>query len=369
MRRAGKIIFEDRKGGTLISITLIEPLTFTDELTDNNWLHFRFANGTYDPTSVFANLPSGTTGLIEEIIHFQQAGEARLSLKVSDKMESYSVSRNSDPEEVMISLRYKRTTPVDFPDSTKPGTAPLKPFLDKELLTIDTVVIDPGHGGKDSGAVGSGGTKEKDIVLKVAKELKKMIDSRKEIRAVLTRERDVFIPLRQRAAIADSANGKLFISIHANAHRRKSVSGMEIYFLSAAKTESAKRVAARENASIQFEDNPGYYSEDGDLLKKIMMGMASNEFLKESQYICRLMLERGISVTKQIDRGVKQAGFYVMLGTQAIMPSVLFEIGYISNPNEEKMLRRASYQKRVAEAMYDAIIDFKMRVERDFVEL
>ena len=235
------------------------------------------------------------------------------------------------------------------------------------MWIIDTVVIDPGHGGKDGGAVGPGGTKEKDIVLKIAKELKKIIGERKEIKAILTRDRDVFVPLKQRSEIAYNANGKLFISIHANAHPKKGVSGMEAYFLSAAKTESAQRVADLENASIKFEDNPEYYYSNADILTKIRREMASNVYLKESQNICTLLLNNATSATKLSNRGVKQAGFYVMLGTQAIMPSVLFEIGYISNPNEEKILRRVSYQKRLAEAMYDAIIEFKKRAERDLI--
>ena len=183
----------------------------------------------------------------------------------------------------------------------------------------------------------------------------------------MTRDRDVFVPLRQRAAIADNANGKLFISIHANSHRNKRISGLEVYFLSAAKTESAQLVADRENESILLEDNPGYYSDETDIFSKIFNDMASDVFLKESQYMCKLMLDKARSSTKQINRGVKQAGFYVMLGTQAIMPSVLFEIGYISNSNEETMLRRVSYQKRIANAMYDAIMEFKKQAERDLI--
>jgi len=361
------ITLENREGGTLIGISLTEPLKCTDELTDNNWLHLSFADVTCDQESIFANLSSETKTLVEEIRLFQHAGETRFSFRVSDDMESYSIAKSSDPDEILISLRYKRTSEDSGPETGFPEISTREPLVNKELWTIDTVVIDPGHGGKDPGAVGSGGTKEKDIVLKVAKELKKIIDNRKEIKAVLTRDRDVFVPLRQRAAIADNANGKLFISIHANSHRNKRVSGLEVYFLSAAKTESAQLVADRENESILLEDNPGYYSDETDIFSKIFNDMASDVFLKESQYMCKLMLDKARSSTKQINRGVKQAGFYVMLGTQAIMPSVLFEIGYISNSNEETMLRRVSYQKRIANAMYDAIMEFKKQAERDLI--
>jgi len=367
MYNIDNITLENREGGTLIGISLTESLKCTDELTDNNWLHLSFADGTCDRENIFANLPSETKSLVEEIRLFQHAGETRFSFRVSEDMESYSIVKSSKPDKILISLRYKRTSDDTTPETVFLEIPSPEPLVNKELWTIDTIVIDPGHGGKDPGAVGPGGTKEKDIVLNVAKELKKIIDARKEIKAVLTRDRDVFVPLRQRAAIADRANGKLFISIHVNSNQNKRISGLEVYFLSAAKTESAQRVADRENASILLEDNPGYYSDKSDIFSKIFSDMASNVFLKESQYMCKLMLDKSRSATKQINRGVKQAGFYVMLGTQAIMPSMLFEIGYISNTNEEKMLRRVSYQKRIANAMYDAIMEFKKQAERDLI--
>ena len=364
MYNINKVSFEDREGGTLIKIALQEPLKFSGELTENNWLHLTFDKGIYDPINVFEE---PLAGLIRETRHFQLGGKARLSFRVSDEMESYSISKNHETDELLISLRYKRTEPSHSLNIDKPDTTAPVPSINKDVWIIDTVVIDPGHGGKDPGATGPGGTKEKDIVLKVAKELKKIFDDRNEMRAVLTRERDVFVPLKQRAATANKANGKLFISLHCNANKNKRVSGMEVFFLSEAKTESAQRVADLENASIQFEDNPEYYSDISDIHKKIMYDMMSNVFLKESQDICKLVLDTATSSTRQQNRGVKQAGFYVMLGTQAAMPSILFEIGYISNSNEEKMLRRVSYQKRVAQAIYDAIIEFKKLAERDII--
>jgi len=359
-----KITFENREGGTLIRIALAEPLQYYEKFAGNNWLNIRFQDGTYDPNNIFENAP---TGLVEEISHFQHEGEAYFSFKVSNETGNYSIAKISSPEELLVSLRNKKTGAGAASVPLVLDNKPLEPSVNRELWTIDTVVIDPGHGGKDPGAIGPGGTKEKDIVLAVARELKKITDKHGEFRAVLTRDRDVFLPLKQRAAIADSANGKLFISIHANAHPNKRVSGMEIYFLSVAKTESAKRVADLENKAIEFEDNPEYYTKNLTVLRNILMDMRSNVYLKESQDMCKLMLDSCVTSTKQSSRGVKQAGFYVMLGTQALMPSILFELGYISNPDEEKLLRRVSHQKRIAEAMYQAIIAFKKLAERDLI--
>ncbi|MFC1539599.1 N-acetylmuramoyl-L-alanine amidase [Candidatus Latescibacterota bacterium] len=362
-----KIYLENREGGTLIGVTLKEPLNITDELTEDNWLHLGFRNGICNPDSVFSYLSDVKNSIIEEIRLFRNDGEIRFSFKVSDEMESYSIAKTTDPDEVLISLRHKR---IIEPREAIPviSDIPLPNFeLSKDLWTIDTVVIDPGHGGKDPGTVGPDGTYEKDIVLAIAKELKRIIDERKEFKAVLTRDRDVFIPLRQRAEIADKANGKLFISIHVNAHRSKSAYGLEAYFLSEAKTENAQRVADRENASALLEDNPEYYTEESSIFLKIFSDMQSNVFLKESQYMCQLILDKTVSSTKQSSRGVKQGVYYVLLGTQAIMPSVLFEIGYISNDNEGRLIKRLSNQKRIAQSIYDAIIDFKMQAERDLM--
>jgi N-acetylmuramoyl-L-alanine amidase len=233
-------------------------------------------------------------------------------------------------------------------------------------------VIDPGHGGKDPGAIGRSlkqPTYEKDITLAVALELKKIIDQKKEIKGVLTRDSDVFIPLHRRASIAQAARGKLFISIHANASLNPSVSGMEVFFLSQAKTEDAKEVARLENEALKYEENLDSYSrffDDKDLSKEMMdihLDMFSNIYLWESQDMSRILIDTIAPMMDQENRGVKQAGFYVMLGTQAYMPSVLFEIGFISNPKEEVMLRRSTYQRKLAQGIYDSIIAFKKRHE------
>jgi N-acetylmuramoyl-L-alanine amidase len=372
------IRFEPREGGLLATISTAEPLTCEDELTGDGWLTLRFAGATYDP-SLFSGITDESAGFITEINHQQREGETVIAFKVTETMGSYSISRSMDPPALLLSLRNRsgegsvsgNDTFTDGLDEGDPYAldAPV-PFVNRndELIVIDTIIIDAGHGDQDPGAIGPKGTKEKDVVLAIAKELKRIIDERKEIRAVLTRDRDILVPLQDRAKIASKADGKLFLSIHANALTDRRVAGMEAYFLSDAKTEGAKLVAERENAVVKFEDNPGLYGEENDLVKKIQFDMMSNVYIDESHYLCQLLLDKGVKATKQQSRGVRQGPFYVLLGTQALMPSVLFEVGYISNAEEEKMLTRVSYQKRVAEAMYDAIIEFKRRAERDIAE-
>ncbi|MDP2983439.1 MAG: N-acetylmuramoyl-L-alanine amidase [Candidatus Latescibacter sp.] len=376
------VSLDDRAQGTLLRISLSDSLQFSTEMAQYNWLTFIFPDGAFS-RAIGPGVPAA--GMVLDSRFTQRDEGVQLSFHISEDMESYDISRTEDSPDILISLRKKRSPGArnlspnllrgieNVVDSLSPKldgeTSPpavVSP-ADERLWSINTVIIDPGHGGQDSGAVGAGGTKEKNVVLAVAKELKKLVDERQEITAVMTRNSDTFVGLYQRATLAKRANGKLFISIHANAGRNREAEGMEIFFLSAARTEDAKDVAQRENESVKYEDNPGLYRKlinDAGIVNDIQNDMASNVFLKESQDLCSVLLDNVLKTTRQTNRGVKQAGFYVLAGTRTAMPSVLFEIGFISNPEEEKMLNRISYQKRLAQAIYDSIIKFKERHER-----
>ena len=363
-----KVAYEYFSNGTLICISLSEPLKHRVELKQNNWLTVNFTDGSFEPDTLF---PGSSSDLIRDTRCFQHENEAQLAFLISDNVQDFSVAPSANPNEVLISLR-KKIDNIPFTHSIPAyDNYPAMPELDAQIWRIDTVVIDPGHGGKDPGAIGPKKTKEKDVVLNVAKELKKIIDSHGEIKAVLTRDRDVFLPLHERARIAHKSGGKLFISLHVNSSRSRYAKGMEVFFLSVAKTKDAEEVARRENKSIEMEEDIEFYSQyasffnGSSLSNDIMSEMASKVFLDESQDICSILLDKACSATRFQRRGVKQAGFYVMLGTQAFMPSVLFEIGFISNPEEEKKMRRVSYQKRLAKAIYDSIITFKKKHEGD----
>ncbi|MFA6472189.1 MAG: N-acetylmuramoyl-L-alanine amidase, partial [Candidatus Latescibacterota bacterium] len=378
------VTLQDRVQGTLIRISLSDSLEYSSEMKQYNWLAITFPEGSFS-ADVGRGIPPD--GMVVESWFSRVDDGVQLSFHLSGDMENYDISRAEDSPDILISVRRKRAAAANpsspgflqgignVVDSLKPRldaqTSPSIPSTvvspaDEQLWGIDTVIIDPGHGGKDSGAVGPGGTQEKNVVLAVAKELKEIVDERKELNAVMTRSNDTFIPLNQRATLAKRANGKLFISIHANASRNHEAEGVEIFFLSAAKTEDARDVARRENESVKYEDNPKLYRNliNDSVIDDIQNDMASNVFLKESQDLCSVLLDDVFKTTRQTNRGVKQAGFYVLAGTHTSMPSVLFEIGFISNPQEEKMLNRISYQKRIAQAIYDSIIKFKERHER-----
>lgn len=373
MTTVRNVTCENYSNGAIIKVALTEPLEYTVDMREGGWLTLTMENGSFDPRTVFGNVASE---LIAETRSYQDDNRAMLSFRLSDTAGDFSASKSGDGE-VLISLRRKRAP--GFAEMASPAAEPSSPAIDAvpslpddnlQVWRIDTVVIDPGHGGKDPGAVGPKGTREKDIVLDVAIELKKIIEKSGEVNVVLTRDKDVFVPLHRRAQIARENRGKLFISLHANAHRNRSAKGFEVYFLSAAKTEDAEEVARRENKAIELEENLDYYASFLHLanlpkdIRDIQIDMESSVYLRESQDMCRIILEKAINSTNLVNRGVKQAGFVVMSGTQAFMPSILVEIGFISNVEEEKLLKRASYQKKLAESIYDAIIMFKQRHER-----
>lgn len=364
-----QVTCENFSNGSMIAIQLVEPLKYTIEMLEGRWLKVSFENGSFMPDRLFGTVSSE---LIREKRSFQREGYAEIAFLLSDTCGDYTANTTDGGKKILVSLRKQAVTaPVSSVTMPPAGeSVPIEPDVNTQVWRIDTVVIDPGHGGKDPGAVGLKNTQEKDIVLDVAIELKKLIDKRGEIKTVLTRDKDVFVPLHKRAQMARENNGKLFISLHANASPNRSAKGFEVYFLSAAKTKDAEEVAKRENKSIELEENLTYYADFLHLdnlpkdIRDIQIDMQSSVYLKESQDMCRIIIDQACGATRLERRGVKQAGFVVMSGTQAFMPSILVEIGFISNPEEEKLLTRASYQKKLAEAIYESIIQFKQRHER-----
>lgn len=224
-----------------------------------------------------------------------------------------------------------------------------------KAIALKTIVIDPGHGGEDTGAIGSSGIKEKYINLQIAKKLEKLISRKMGGRVILTRSDDTFIPLEQRTAIANKNKADLFISIHANAAYRKGASGVETYFLSfGASDEDAKRAADFENAAISAGDKKD--GKGADDLKTILMDMAQTEFLNESGQLAEMLQESLCRILKVENRGIKQAPFIVLAG--AAMPAVLVEVGFISNARDAKRLTSNETQDAIAGAIYKSIERF-----------
>ena len=251
-----------------------------------------------------------------------------------------------NPPRVVIDFR-KGAAPL-------PGqAAPLTPQPQREIPGIRTIVIDPGHGGKEVGAVGPNGLLEKDLTLTFARKLADSLSRAIGARVILTREDDSLVSLDQRTAIANQYQADLFLSVHLNAAVVAQAKGSETYFLSLeASDELARKAAETENAS---------QSDASSDLKLILWDLAQQAYLDESSRFAQAIQEELNAATSVANRGVKQAPFKVLIG--ATMPAALVEIGFISNPEEEAKLQTAEFQNAMVAAMTRAVERYKTDYE------
>lgn len=220
-------------------------------------------------------------------------------------------------------------------------------------LKVGRIVLDPGHGGHDAGSVGPEGLREKDLVLDVAQRLARLLDTRMGSEVILTRSDDTFVPLERRTEIANEVKADLFLSIHANSSPLRSAAGVETYYLNFTTSRSALDVASRENSGAQMS-----VSELQGLLEKIALKdkvEESREFASRVQGALYTLSAKTTDARSK-DRGVKRAPFVVLIG--ASMPSVLAEIGFVSNAHDESVMRREEYRERTAEALYKGISSY-----------
>ena len=230
------------------------------------------------------------------------------------------------------------------------GAIPNTPIAQQPITSpIQTIMIDPGHGGKDPGAVGRNGAREKDITLKISLILRDLLKKELGKKVLMTRDRDRFVELEDRANVANDQDADLFVSVHVNSHPKRGVKGIEIYHFGEASDRRALEVAARENGTPIESTGVGWEYLVADLLttKKV-------EDSLELAWTTKQAMVRHLKRRYKIrDHGVKTAPFYVLRFTS--MPSILAEIGFISNPTEESLLRTNTYQRRVAQAIFRGI--------------
>jgi len=242
-------------------------------------------------------------------------------------------------------------------------------FSQDELYRVNTIVIDPGHGGKDPGALSQYG-KEKDVVLAIGLKLRKYIeDSLPDVNVIMTRNKDVFVELYRRAKIANENKADLFISIHANSNKSSSPRGSETYVMGLHKTEANLAVAKKENQVILQESN---YQQEYDGFDpnspegNIIFSLYQNAYLTQSLQMADLIQKHFRRNRMLIDRGVKQAGFLVLWKTA--MPSLLVEAGFISNKIDGKYLTSSQGQDSIALAIFQAFREYKNTIESQAIE-
>ena len=216
-------------------------------------------------------------------------------------------------------------------------------------LKVGRVVIDAGHGGHDTGSIGPGGLREKDLVLDIASRLGELVESRLGAEVIFTRTDDQFIALKERTKLANISQADLFVSVHANSSRLKNIRGVETYYLSFTTSSSAMAVAARENAAAQRSIHE---------LRGLLSKIALTEKIQESREFAGQVqnaLYSGLSKeTKGLrNRGVRKAPFMVLIGAE--MPAVLAEVGFLSNPSDEKLLKASGYRQKVAEHIFKGV--------------
>ena len=262
-------------------------------------------------------------------------GERRQEIS-SGKTE---VIESAKPEPAPV----EKAKPVDKPKPAEKAKQPFKPGK------IRRIVVDPGHGGHDPGAMSPTGTREKDIVLQIGLKLSQKIREELGIDVVMTRSTDVFIELQERTAIANKVGADLFVSIHANASLNRAASGIETYYLNLAKTEKAAQLAAKEN---------GTTLEKVSVLQAVLFDLMANYKLNDSAHLAdevqkalHKKAQTGYPTVKNL--GVKQGPFYVLVG--ATMPSILVETAFVSNERDEVKLKDPGYQDLTAEGILTGI--------------
>lgn len=272
-----------------------------------------------------------------------------------ESIEDYKVFALSDPFRIVIDVMGKgfKGKPGVM-GKTVPG--PLPSEITNEALKashkVNTIVIDPGHGGRDPGATSKRGLKEKDLTLKISKKLQRKLKKMSKAKIILTREKDVYIPLEERTAIANTAQADIFVSVHVNASPRKKASGIETYYLDVSNDKRAIQVAARENSASAKATGDLQY-----ILRDLMRTANRNDSSALATHIQNSL----VSTLKKkysgiVGNGVKGAPFYVLVRTN--MPSILVEVSFISNARDEKRLKTEKYLDEITTGIAVGILNF-----------
>ncbi|MBI5453891.1 MAG: N-acetylmuramoyl-L-alanine amidase [Deltaproteobacteria bacterium] len=286
---------------------------------------------------------------IDDFKIFPLSDPFRIVVDVTGKGDSVAKAEEALPKEPQ-----KPQPVIEKPFSKRtPEIRSASPSITQQLgLKVRKIVLDPGHGGKDPGAIGRGGLKEKDVTLKLGRMLKESLASKLDSMIVMTRNSDVFIPLEERTAIANSQDADLFVSIHINASPRRAASGVETYTLGLSNSEEAKRIAARENATSTRS-----VSDLEFILNDLIKTAKTNDSVRLAASVQdKLVAGLRAKYKSTKSNGVKGAPFYVLVGTK--MPAILIEVSYISNPEEEKRLKDERYLKEIVDGITSGLIKY-----------
>jgi N-acetylmuramoyl-L-alanine amidase len=338
----------DAIGLHLKSIKKVIPSDISSQV-EKEWIYIDIKGSVFESAAKLKYQP--TAEIFELTPHYLGKAASRLALHVAPGVILESVEARPAGDEILINLKNSNHNNTQILDELA---------LEHEKWKINKIIIDPGHGGKDPGCVGPNQIYEKNITLAIARAVKAELEKRLDVEVILTRNSDTFVPLERRTQIANQSGGKLFISIHVDANRVKSLRGHTIYFMGPAKTDAARQAAQFENSVIQLEDSQNAYAGLSDAAF-ILAANAQNSYNKESQDLASLINEEIQRENNSKSIGVRQAGFYVLYG--ASMPNVLIETGFMTNSADRQNLSTSAYQKSAARAICNAVIKFKEQHE------
>ena len=358
--------FTPKANGMLVRIPSSKPLPDLESwLRQDGWLYLTISDAKADTATINKLRPSG---IVHRIIAIQSPTSVQLTFKLVGKVAASEIVRSNNSNDLYLTIR---TPGPDEKALLEKEKREVRANLesDRNRWRLDVIVLDPGHGGRDWGATGVTGVREKDVALGIALKLGKNITRNlKGVKVVYTRKDDRFVELDRRGQIANEEGGKLFISIHCNslAHKPSSMRGFEVYLLRPGRTEEAIAIAERENAVIKLEER--YEERYKELTEEnfILVAMAQSAYVKSSEVFADLAQQEIKSRTKIPDRGVKQAGFYVLVG--AAMPNVLVETAYLSNREDERFLKSEAGQQKIADALFRAVRKYKEEYEKVLME-
>jgi N-acetylmuramoyl-L-alanine amidase len=359
--------FEEKSNGLLIRLNCTKIIPdyecWPKQIGDDTWLYVTLANTRADINTIKTNKPSG---VVKQILAFQYPTSVQLTFRLRGLIDRAEPLIAENKKDILIAIQMSSEEEAV---ARKTRTYERELQRQRDKWKMDVVVIDAGHGGDDPGAIGATGTREKDITLSIAMKLGKLIEKNLPgVDVVYTRKTDTFVELYRRGQIANQNGGKLFISIHCNSMPRKkrTEAGFEIYLLRPGKTENALKIAEKENEVVKLER--GYENRYKELTEEnfILLTMAQSAYAKYSEQFAEILTQEMSKHLGISNNGVKQAGFYVLVG--ASMPNVLVETGYISNRKDEKYLKSTKGQLHVAESIFNGVKRFKQEYEKTLGE-
>jgi N-acetylmuramoyl-L-alanine amidase len=340
---------EELASATALHFTCGKTLTYRAESPEPGLLLLKIYGGTVDAAQVALDTPRG---LVEAVSAEQVGTDALIRVRVSGLATRHRAYAAEDGGEIVLMIEEEQLGAL--PEPTPRGRLTPEPAAEfpapERVITVRTVVVDAGHGGDETGRIGPDGALEKDVNLAVARELKHVLERQGGLEVVLTRDDDSAVPLARRAEIANQSGGDLFVSLHCNGWFSERATGVETYFLSPARTDRDASVAREEN----------WAAEGGaDDLEFILWDLVQNRFITDSSDLAEGVQAGLCRALGAENRGVKQAGFRVLVG--AYMPAVLVEMGFLSNGAEEARLIDPEHQRLLARTIGEAILEYRDR--------